>query len=130
MVGPNVNFYSASHPLDPEVRNGLEGPELGKEIHIGEDVWIAGNVTVLPGIKVGNGAVLGAGSVVTKDVAPYTIVAGNPARLVRRIECRAAAEYYGNLEPRDKDEAYGDAVQGPEEALTDLAETLESKGAA
>jgi acetyltransferase-like isoleucine patch superfamily enzyme len=70
---------------------------MGKEIHIGEDVWVGGNVTVLPGVQVGNGAVLGAGSVVTKDVAPYTVVVGNPARFLKRIQCRAADEYYGNL---------------------------------
>jgi hypothetical protein len=97
LIGPNVNFYTAIHPQDPEVRNGLKGPEMGKEIHIGEDVWVGGNVTVLPGVQVGNGAVLGAGSVVTKDVAPYTVVVGNPARFLKRIQCRAADEYYGNL---------------------------------
>src|SRR5882762_1956793 len=90
LVGPNVNFYSATHPLDPEVRNGLKGPEMGKEIHIDEDVWIGGNVTVLPGVKVGRGAVLGAGSVVTRDLAPYMVVAGYPAWLVKNIECQFA----------------------------------------
>jgi len=119
LVGPNVNFYAATHPLDPEVRNGLKGPELGKEIHIGEDVWIAGNVTVLPGVRVGKGAVLGAGSVVTKDVAPYTVVAGNPARLVKRIECRAAEEYYGSLETGVTGEARANTMQGPEKAIAD-----------
>ena len=87
MVGPNVNFYSATHPLDPEVHNGLEGPEMGKEIHIDKDVWIGGNVTVLPGMKVGRGAVLCAGSVVTRDVTLYMVVAGNPAQLLKKIEC-------------------------------------------
>jgi len=109
-------LYAATHPLDPEVRNGLSGPELGKEIHIGEDVWIAGNVTVLPGIKVGKGVVLGAGSVVTKDVAPYTVVVGNPARFVKKIDCRVADDYYGRLEQEA-------SPQGSK-----LAETLESKG--
>ena len=68
------------HPLDPEVHNGLQYPELGKEMPICEAVWMGDNVTVSTGIKVVQGAVLGAGSVVTKDVAPYTIVAANPAR--------------------------------------------------
>lgn len=66
LIGPNVSFFGASHPLDPAIRNGVEGPELGKEIHVGDDVWIGGNVTLLPGITVGRGAVIGAGSVVTK----------------------------------------------------------------
>lgn len=66
MFGPNVSLYSGQHPLDPEVRNGIKGPETGKEIHIGEDCWIGGNATILAGVTVGRGAVVGAASVVTK----------------------------------------------------------------
>lgn len=66
VVGPNTSFYGGSHPLDPELRNGTKGPEYGKEIHIGEDCWIGGNVIILPGVTIENGAVIGAGSVVTK----------------------------------------------------------------
>lgn len=66
LFGPKVNLYSGTHPLDPDLRNGTSGPETGKEIHIGEDCWLAGNVTVLPGVTIGNGAVIGASSVVTK----------------------------------------------------------------
>jgi acetyltransferase-like isoleucine patch superfamily enzyme len=69
LVGPNVSFYSGTHPLDPEVRNGTQGPELGREIHIGEDCWIGGNVVILPGVTVGRGSTVGAGSVVTKVCA-------------------------------------------------------------
>jgi acetyltransferase-like isoleucine patch superfamily enzyme len=86
LVGPNVNFYSATHPLDPALRNGTNGPELGKEIHIGEDCWIGGNVCILPGVVIGKGSVVGAGSVVTKSVPDFTVVAGNPARFIRKIE--------------------------------------------
>jgi acetyltransferase-like isoleucine patch superfamily enzyme len=86
LIGPNVSFYSASHPLDPVVRNGLQGPELGKEIHVGMDCWIGGNVVILPGIVIGRGSVVGAGSVVTKSVPDFVVVAGNPARVIRRIE--------------------------------------------
>ena len=66
LVGPNCNFYSGTHPLDPELRNGTNGPELGKEIHIGEDCWLGGNVTILAGVTLGRGVTIGAGSVVTK----------------------------------------------------------------
>jgi acetyltransferase-like isoleucine patch superfamily enzyme len=85
LVGPNVSFYSGTHPADPVVRQGLCGPELGKEIHIGEDCWIGGNVIFLPGVMVGRGCVVGAGSVVTKNVPDFTMVAGNPARVIRKV---------------------------------------------
>jgi len=86
LFGPSVSLYSGTHPTDSAIRHGLQGPELGKEIHIGEDCWIGGNVIVLPGVTIGKGSTVGAGSVVTKDVPPYTVVAGNPARVVRRLK--------------------------------------------
>lgn len=86
LVGPNVHFYSATHPLDPALRNGTRGPEMGKQIHVGEDCWIGGNVCILPGVSIGKGSVVGAGSVVTKSVPDFTVVAGNPARVIRKIE--------------------------------------------
>ncbi|KAJ4363466.1 hypothetical protein N0V83_009760 [Neocucurbitaria cava] len=85
LVGPNVSFYSGTHPLDPAIRNGTQGPELGKEIHIGEDCWIGGNVCILPGVTIGRGSVVGAGSVVTKSVPDFTVVAGNPAKFIRKV---------------------------------------------
>jgi acetyltransferase-like isoleucine patch superfamily enzyme len=66
LVGPNVSFYSGTHPLDPDLRNGTNGPEYGGTITVGEDCWIAGNVTILPNVTIGNGCTIGAGSVVTK----------------------------------------------------------------
>lgn len=86
LVGPNCSFYSGRHPLDPAVRNGLKGPETGQPIWIEEDAWLGGGVTILSGVRVGRGAVCGAGSVVTKDVPPFHLVAGNPARIIRKIE--------------------------------------------
>lgn len=66
LLASNVSLFSGTHPLDPEVRNGTKGPELGAEIHIEEDCWLGGNVTVLPGVRIGKGSTVGAGSVVTK----------------------------------------------------------------
>jgi acetyltransferase-like isoleucine patch superfamily enzyme len=85
MCGPNVSFYSATHPVDPAIRDGTRGPETGKEIHVGEDCWIGGNAILLPGVTIGRGSVVGAGSVVTKSVPDFTIVAGNPAKIIRKI---------------------------------------------
>ncbi|KAJ5608681.1 hypothetical protein N7528_009248 [Penicillium herquei] len=86
LVGPNVCFFSGTHPLDPHLRNGTNGPEMGRPITIGEDCWIAGNVILLPGVTIGNGCTIGAGSVVTKDVPAYHVAAGNPAKILRKIE--------------------------------------------
>ncbi|KAJ5161513.1 trimeric LpxA-like protein [Penicillium capsulatum] len=86
LIGPNVSFFSGTHPLDPDLRNGTNGPELGAKVTISEDGWIAGNVTILPGVTIGDGSTVGAGSVVTKDVPPCHVVAGNPARILRNIE--------------------------------------------
>lgn len=66
LLASNVSLFSGTHPLDPDVRNGTAGPELGGEIVVEEDCWLGGNVTVLPGVRIGRGAVVGAGSVVTK----------------------------------------------------------------
>jgi maltose O-acetyltransferase len=77
-IGPNVQFYAADHPRDPAVR--ASGLENGKAIVIGKNVWIGGGAILLPGITIGDDAIVGAGSVVTRDVAPGTTVVGNPAR--------------------------------------------------
>ncbi|KAI0384254.1 trimeric LpxA-like protein [Hypomontagnella monticulosa] len=70
LIGPNVSLFSGTHPLDPDLRNGTNGPELGKPVIIGNDCWIAGNVIILPGVTVGDGCTVGAGSVVTKVSPP------------------------------------------------------------
>ncbi|KAI9811585.1 MAG: Maltose acetyltransferase [Pycnora praestabilis] len=85
IVGPNVSFFGANLPIDPRRRNGSHGPALGRAIDIEEDCWIGGGVIILPGIKIGKGSVVGAGSVVTRAVPRFTVVAGNPARVRRGI---------------------------------------------
>lgn len=83
MVGPNCGFYTALHPLDSETRITLL--ESAKPITVGHRVWIGGNVTVLPGVSIGDDSVIGAGSVVTKDIPSGVIAAGNPCKILRKI---------------------------------------------
>ena len=82
-IGPGCSLLTAVHPLDAQERN--KGTEKALPITIGDSVWLGGNVTVLPGVTIGEGAVVGAGSVVTRDVPPRTVVAGNPAHIIRRL---------------------------------------------
>lgn len=82
-IGPNCGFYAAGHPLDPVQRN--KGLEYAKPIKIGDNVWIGGNVAVLPGITIGENTVIGAGSIVTKDIPPGVLAFGNPCKIVRKI---------------------------------------------
>ena len=78
-IGPAVQLYTATHPLDPgERRAGIEG---ARPIRIGSNVWIGGGAIVLPGVTIGDDAVIGAGSVVTRDVPAGMVVVGNPARV-------------------------------------------------
>jgi acetyltransferase-like isoleucine patch superfamily enzyme len=95
LIGPNCSFFSGTHPLDPFVRNGTSGPESGKPIKIGEDCWFGGNCIVLPGVTIGRGVTVGAGSVVTKDVPDYVVVAGNPARNLKKIDINQDGEPEG-----------------------------------
>lgn len=83
-IGPNCGFYTAGHPLDVARRN--RGLEYAKPIEVGNNVWFGGNVIVLPGVKVGNNCVIGAGSIVTKDIPDETLAYGNPCRIVKKIE--------------------------------------------
>lgn len=83
-IGPNCGFYTAGHPLDAETRN--KGLEYAKPIEIGNNVWIGGNVVVLPGIKIGDNTVIGAGSVVTKNIPSNVIAVGNPCKVIKEIK--------------------------------------------
>lgn len=82
LIGPDVGIYTAGHRLEPEGRI-LDG--YGIPISIGNDVWIGGHSVILPGVTIGDDAVIAAGSVVTNNVAPRTLVAGNPAQFKKEI---------------------------------------------
>ena len=82
-IGPNVQLLTPTHPLDAELRRAKW--EAAEPIEIEANVWIGGGAIVLPGVTVGKDAVVGAGAVVTKDVAPNVVVAGNPARVIRTL---------------------------------------------
>lgn len=78
-IGPAVQIYAADHPREAEARR--DGLEFGRPVRIGANVWIGGGSLILPGITIGDDAIVGAGSVVTRDVAAGATVIGNPARL-------------------------------------------------
>ncbi|KAJ1907948.1 hypothetical protein IWQ60_011775 [Tieghemiomyces parasiticus] len=84
MMGPQVQIYTAGHPTDPVKRGTLL--EWAKPIRIGNDVWVGGGAIILPGVTIGDGVTVAAGSVVTKDVPSYVVVAGNPARVIKQLK--------------------------------------------
>jgi maltose O-acetyltransferase len=83
MFGPAVQIYTAMHPLDAEARRGKE---YGKPVEIGSDVWVGGGAIINPGVRIGSRCVIGSGSVVTRDIPDGVFAAGNPCRVIRRIE--------------------------------------------
>jgi len=82
LFGPAVQIYTATHPLNAQQRRSAE---LGKPIEIGSDVWVGGGAIILPGVRIGSRTVVGAGSVVTRDVPEGVFAAGNPCRVIREI---------------------------------------------
>lgn len=101
---PNVAIYTAGHPVHPESRNSLY--EYGVEVTIGDNVWIGGNTVVLPGVHIGSNTVIGAGSVVTKDIPEWVVAGGNPCKVIREITEADRKFYYKNRE--FDDEAWAD----------------------
>ena len=91
-IAPNVSIYTAGHPVHPDSRNS--GYEYGIAITIGDNVWIGGNTCILPGVTIGNNVVIGAGSVVTKDIPDNVIAAGNPCKIIREITEKDRDFYY------------------------------------
>lgn len=83
LLAPHVHIYTATHPISPSERAAQV--EWAKPVHIGDTAWIGGNAVLCPGIRIGEGTVIGAGSVVTKDIPAYVVAGGNPCRVIREI---------------------------------------------
>lgn len=92
MIGPNVTIATAGHPVLPELRQ--EAYQFNIPVHIGKNVWIGAGVIILPGVTVGDNTVIGAGSVVTKDVSSDVVAVGNPCRVLRPIGEKDRIYYY------------------------------------
>ena len=82
-IGPKCGFYSVNHPIDAETRNKYV--ESAKPIKVGNSVWFGGGVTVLPGVTIGDNVVIGAGSVVVKDIPSNSVAVGNPAKVIKKL---------------------------------------------
>lgn len=90
MFGPGVHIYTVTHPLDATAR--ATGLELGKAVEIGDDVWVGGGSIICPGVRIGGRSVIGAGSVVTREVPEGVFAAGNPCRVIRVLEPSAGRD--------------------------------------
>lgn len=106
MLAPNVAIYTAGHPLHPDSRNS--GYEYGMDVTIGNHVWIGGSVVITPGVRIGDCCVIGAGSVVTKDIPAWSLAAGNPCRVIRTIT-EADRKFY--FKDREFDETAWEQVR-------------------
>lgn len=104
LIGPNVSIYTAGHPIHADTRK--TGYEYGAPITIGDNVWIGGNSIILPDVTVGSNSVIAAGSVVTKDVPEWTVVAGNPARVIKKITDKDKQYYFRDKKFDDESMAH------------------------
>ena len=95
MFGPNVVIATAGHPVDPPLREKVA--QFNIPVRIGKNVWIGAGAIVLPGVTIGDHSVIGAGSVVTKDIPPNVVAVGNPCRVLREINDRDKEYYYKDL---------------------------------
>ncbi|SPJ78709.1 related to galactoside O-acetyltransferase [Fusarium torulosum] len=85
LIGPDVCICPITHALDPEVRREASGTSFAHPIYIEDDCWIGARALILPGVRVGRGSTVAAGAVVAKDVEPYCLVGGVPAKVIRRL---------------------------------------------
>lgn len=98
LIGPNVGLFSGNHTIDAEER--AAGGLIPKPITIGARVWLCGNVTVVPGVTIGDDTIIGAGSVVTKDIPSGVIAAGNPCKVLRKITPEDKTGYISAIDRR------------------------------
>ena len=92
MIGPNVTIATAGHPIHPELRE--RSLQFNIPVHIGRNVWIGAGAVILPGVTVGDNSVIGAGSIVTRDIPPNVVAVGNPCRVLREIGERDRETYF------------------------------------
>ena len=95
MIAPNVTITPTGHPVHPELRKN--GTQFSIPVRIEDDVWIGANVVILPGVTVGKNSVIGAGSVVTKDIPENVVAVGNPCKVLRKISDRDKQFYYKDM---------------------------------
>lgn len=112
-LAPNVAIYTAGHPVHPDTRNTMY--EYGIEVTIGDNVWIGGNSVICPGVHIGDNCVIGAGSVVTKDIPDFSIAAGNPCKVIRKITEADRKLYFKDKEFDDEAWAHVLEMQNREE---------------
>ncbi len=95
MFGPNVTVSAGTHPIHPELRS--KQAQYNIPIHIGNNVWIGANSVILPGVNIGDNSVIGAGSIVTKDIPSNVVAVGNPCRVLREINENDMKYYYRDM---------------------------------
>lgn len=95
LIGPNVTIATAGHPIEPELRQ--QAAQFNVPVRIGNNVWIGANSVVLPGVTIGDNSVIGAGSIVTRDIPANVVAVGNPCRVLREIGERDREFYYREL---------------------------------
>ena len=96
MFGPNVTIVTAAHPILPELRE--KGYQYNMPVHIGRNCWVGAGAIILPGVTIGDNTVIGAGSVVTKDIPDNVVAVGNPCRVMRKIDGHDKKYYYKDRE--------------------------------
>ena len=96
MLGPNVVIATAGHPINPELRERVT--QYNKEVHIGKNVWLGAGVVVMPGVTIGDNSVIGAGSIVTKDIPANVVAVGNPCHVMRPIGEKDKKYFFRNEE--------------------------------